>query len=227
MKKKLGYSVLAIGLIAIVLFSYVQMSGNPVAKSRSQESLDEFMEQTYPDLNYEIERSADYGWTDATFLFTVVTEDTVGVETTYPFYVSAIEPYEILGDTIHASNVDQEASDKLNQEPEEYILSLLQERVPEIDGVSTDIEVYSGDDAEWTPQLKTPKSMLIMTGMDKDGLTKEQMLEQSMAIQEALNEEAIDYYMAEIGYRSVEGGEELYDYVSFTPEQELTIEDVD
>lgn len=92
--------------------------------------------------------------------------------------------------------------------------------------MSTDVEVYSNEVAEWTPQLKTPKPMLIMTEIEKGDLTKEQMLQQSKAIQQQLNGESIDYYMAEVGYHSIVDGEEIYDYVSFTPKQELTIDDV-
>ncbi|AEB29897.1 hypothetical protein CAR_c12050 [Carnobacterium sp. 17-4] len=217
---------MAISLIAIVGFAYIQMSGNPIEKNRSKESLEEFLEQAYPDMDYEIKRLAEYGWVDDTFRFNVVARDSIGVETIYPFDVSAFEPYEILDDTIHVSSIDKEASNKLNQEAEQYILALLQEKVPEIDGVSTDVEVYGNVAEEWTPQLKTPKPILIMTGMDKGDLTKEQMLEQGKAIQQQLNDESIDYYSAEVGYRSFIDGEEIYDYVSFTPEKKLTIKDV-
>lgn len=227
MKKKLLYSVMAILLIGVVVFAYIQMSGNPFQKTKAKESLETFLEQTYPDMDYDMERSADYGWSDATFRFTVVENEPQGAQTSYEIYVSAIEPYEILGDTIHFSKIDKEASTKLNTEAEQWILSLLQEEVPEIEGVSTNVEVYGNVAAEWTPQLKTPKPMLIMTETDKADLTREEMLEQSKAIQQQLNDAAIDYYMAEVGYRSTVDGEEIYDYVSFSPEQELTIDDVD
>lgn len=226
MKKKIIYSVIAILLIAAVVFAYIQMSGNPIEKNRAKESLEAFLEQTYPDMDYEIKRSAEYGWIDGTFRFKVVEKEPIGVETTYMFDVSAFEPYEILGDTIHVSKIDKAATKKINAEAEQYILALLQKRVPEINGVSTDVEVYSNEVAEWTPQLKTPKPMLIMTEIEKGDLTKEQMLQQSKAIQQQLNGESIDYYMAEVGYHSIVDGEEIYDYVSFTPKQELTIDDV-
>lgn len=226
MKKKIIYSVIAISLIAIVVFAYIQMNGNPIEKNKSKESLEEFLEQTYPEMDYKIKRSAEYGWVDGTFRFNVVTKDSLEVETTYPFDVSAFEPYEILGDTIHVSNIDKEASNKLNMEAEQYILALLQKKVPEIDGVSTDVEVYDNVSEEWTPQLQTPKPIHIMTGLEKGDLTREQMLEQSKKIQQQLNDESIDYYIAEIGYHSIVDGEEIYDYISFTPEQKLTLKDV-
>src|SRR5690606_330980 len=106
-------------------------------------------------------------------------------------------------------------------------LALLQKEVPEIEGVSTDVEVYGNPAAKWTPQLKTPKPMLIMTETEKGDLTREQMLEQSKTIQQQLNGESIDYSMAEVGYRSTVDGEEVYDYVSSSPEQDLTIDDGD
>lgn len=226
MKKKLIYGSIATVLIAIVVFAYIQMNGNPNEKNRSRESLEEFLEQTYPELDYEIKRSADYGWVDGTFRFDVVTKDSIGVETTYTFDVSAFEPYEILGDTIHVSKIDKEASNELNTQAEQYILALLQEKIPEIDGVSTDVEVYGTVAEEWTPQVKTPKPILIMVESKKGDLTKEQMLEQGKVVQQQLNDEAIDYDLAEIGYQSVVEGEEIYEYVSFTPEQTLTLEDV-
>ncbi|WP_394121966.1 hypothetical protein [Planococcus donghaensis] len=226
MKKKVIYGGIATLLIAAVVFAYIQMSGNPFEKNRAKESLESFLVQTYPDMDYEIDRSAEYGWTDGTFRFSVVEKEPIGVETTYLIYVSAFEPYEILGDTIHASKIDKAASEKLNEEAQQYILALLQEKVPEIDGVSTDVEVYSNEAAEWAPQLKTPKPILIMMVIEKGDLTNEQILEQSNAIQQQLNGESIDYYLAEVGYQSIVDGEEIYNYVSFAPEQELTIDDV-
>ncbi|WP_407371404.1 hypothetical protein [Carnobacterium sp.] len=226
MKKRLIYSVIAISLIAIVVFAYIKMNGNPIEKNKSKESLEEFLEQTYPEMDYKIKRSAEYGWVDGTFRFNVVTKDSIGVESTYPFDVSAYEPYEVFSDTIHLSKIDKEASEKLNTEAEQYILALLKEKVPEIDGVSTDVEVYGNVAEDWTPQLKTPKPIHIMIGLEKTDLTKEQMLEQSKTIQQQLNDESIDYYIAEIGYHNFVNGEEIYDYISFTPDQKLTIEDV-
>lgn len=226
MKKKIIYGMIAILLIAGVVFAYIQMSGNPFEKNRAKESLETFLDQAYPDMDYEIKRSADYGWTDATFRFTVMETEAIGVETAYEYNVSAIEPYEILGDTIHFSKIDKEASKKLNTEAEQYILALLQKKVPEVGRVATDVEVYDKQDEEWTPQTKTPKSILIMLEIEKGDLSKEQMLQQSREIQKQLNSESIDYYLAEVGYHSVVDGEEIYDYTSFTPEQELTIDDV-
>lgn len=226
MKKKVIYSVIAILLIGFVLFSYIQLNGNPIDKSKAKESLGEFLEQTYPDMDYEIKRSAEYGWTDGTYRFKVVEKKPIGVETAYGFYVSAIEPYEVFSDTIHESKIDKEASEKLSAEADRYILALLQEKVPQVDSVNAEVEVYNPVAEEWTPQLKTPKPMLIMLEIEKGNLTKEQMLEQSKAIQQLLNGESIDYHLTEAGYRSIVGGEGNYEYVSFTPEQELTINDV-
>lgn len=226
MKKKIIYSVIAITLIVAIVFAYMQMSGNTIDKHKAKESLEEFIEQTYPDMDYEIKRSVGYGWTDGTYQFKVVKKDPIAVETTYSFYVSALEPYEVYSDTIHESNIDKEASEKLNAEAGQYILTLLQEKVPQVDSVATDVEVYHKVAEEWTPQLKTPKPMLIMLEIKKGNLTKEQMLQQSQEIQKQLNGESIDYYLAEVGYSSIINGEKTFYYVSFTPEQELTIKDV-
>lgn len=132
----------------------------------------------------------------------------------------------MFNDTIHKSSIDQEASQKLNAEAEQYIKMLLQTKVPEVDQVDTDVEVYNNDATAWSPQLKTPRSILIMLEIEKGDLTKEQMLQQSKTIQQLLNDESIDYYLTEAGYRSMVNEEENYEYVSFTPEQELTITDI-
>lgn len=202
------------------------MSGNTINKHKAKESLEGFLEQTYPDMDYEIKRSVEYGWTDGTYLFKVVKKDPIAVETTYTFYVSALEPYEVYSDTIHESNIDKEASEKLNAEAEQYILTLLQKTVPQVDSVNTDVEVYNKFSDGWTPHLKTPKPILIMLEIEKGNLTKEQMLQQCKAMQELLNEESIDYYLTEVGYRSMVKGKENFEYVSFTPDQELTISDL-
>lgn len=177
-------------------------------------------------MDYEIKRSPGYGWTDGTFLFELAAEESIAVETTYEFYVSAFELYEVFSDTIHASKIDEEASEKLGAEAEAYILSLLQERVPQVDGAETDVEVYNNEIEKWTLEVKTPKPLHIMLEIEKGDLTKEQRLEQSKVIQQQLNEASIDRGMAEVGYRSVVDGEETYDYVSFTPDRKLTAEDV-
>ena len=227
MKKKIIYSVIAISLIAAIVFAYIQMSGNTTDKYKAKESLEEFLEQTYPDMDYEIKRSAGYGWTDRTYGFNVVEKHPIAVETTYRFYVSGIEPYEVYSDTIHESKIDKDASEKLNADAEQYILTLLQEKESQIDSVVTDVEVYNKAAEQWTPQMKTPKPIHIMLEIEKGDLTKEQMLKQCMIIQELLNDESIDYYTTEVGYRSVVNGEENYEYVSFTPGKELTIKDLD
>lgn len=227
MKKKIIYSLIAISLIIVTVFAYMEMSGNTIDKHKAKESLEEFLEQTYPNMDYKIKRSVKYGWTDETYLFKVVEKDPIAVETTYSFYVSALEPYEVYSDTIHESNIDKETSEKLNAEAEQYILTLLQKSVPQVNSVDTDVEVYNNVSEKWTPQLKTPKPFLIMLEIEKGDLTKEQMLQQSQEIQKQLNSESIDYYLAEVGYSSVVNGEETYDYyVSFTPEKELTIKDI-
>ena len=226
MKQKILYSVIAILLIAVLVFAYLQMSGNTLDKHKAKESLETFLQQNYPDMDYEIKQSVRYGWTDGTYLFEVVKKESIAVETTYSFYVSAFEPYEVFSDTIHESNIDKEASHKLNAEAEQYILHLLQEKVTQVDSVDTEVEVYNNVAEAWTPQLKTPKPMLIMLSIEKGDLTKEQMLQQCKAMQELLNNASINYYLTEVGYRSVENGEENYAYVSFTPDQELTLDDL-
>lgn len=226
MKKKIIYSVIIISLVGFIVFAYIQMSGNPIDKYKAKESLEMFLEQTYPDMEYEIKRSVGYGWTDGTFDFKVVKKDSIAVETTYTFYVSAFEPYEVYSDTIHKSRIDSESSLKLNAEAQQYIKTLLQKKVPEVYQVDTDVEVYNNTATEWTPQLKTPKPIHIMLEIKKGDLTKEQILKQYKDMQKLLNDEDISYSLAEVGYLSVENEEENYEYVAFTPEQKLTINDI-
>ena len=225
MKKKIIYSVVAVLLISVLVFAYMQMSGNTLDKQKAKESLETFLQETSPDMDYEI-KQVGYGWTDDTYQFEVVKKDSLAVETTYTFYVSGFEPYEVFSDTIHETNIDNEVSDKLNAEAEQYILTLLQGKVPQVDSVTTNVEVYNNVTETWTPKLKTPKPMHIMLEIEKGELTKEQMLEQCKEIQELLNNESINYYLTEVGYRSVENEEEMYTYVSFTPDQELTLNDL-
>lgn len=226
MKKKILYSVIAVLLIGVLVFAYMQMSGNTLDKQKAKESLETFLQETYLDTDYEI-KQVGYGWTDDTYQFEVVKKDSLAVETTYTFYVSGFEPYEVFSDTIHETNIENEVSDKLNTEAEQYILTLLQGKVPQVDSVTTNVEVYNNVTEAWTPKLKTPKPMHIMLEVEKGELTKEQMLEQCKEIQELLNNESINYYLTEVGYRSLENEEEMYTYVGFTPDQELTLNVLD
>lgn len=65
-----------------------------------------------------------------------------------------------------------------------------------------------------------------MLEIEKGDLTKEQMFQQGKTIQQQLNDESIDYYLVEVGYHTTANGEEIYEYVSFTPHQKITIKDV-
>ena len=106
MKKKILYGVIAITLIGVLVYAYMQMSGNTVHKQRAKESLETFLQETYPDMEYEI-KHVGYGWTDVTYEFEVVRKDSLAVETTYTFYVSGMEPYEVFSDTIRGTNIDK------------------------------------------------------------------------------------------------------------------------
>lgn len=223
MKKKIIYSLIAITLVGALVLAYMQMSGNTMEKVKARQSLELFLDENYPDLDYKIKRSAEYGWTDATYKFKVEVDNPV--ETTYSFYVSGIEPYEVFSDTIHESNIDKEASKKLNTEAEAFILPLLKKVVPEVDSISTDVSIYNALDEKWTPQLKTPKPFSIMLEIEKADLTKEQRLQQAKDIQKQLNNAAIDYHITEVGYSSTVNNEKEVEYISFTPEQQLTIKD--
>jgi len=226
MKKKIIYSIIIASLIAVVLGIYMKVGGNPYEKNKAKESLEEYLEQTYPDMDYKIMGFAKYVNIDESYRFKVLKKGSLGVETTYIFDVHRYKPYEVFNDTIHKSSVDKATSKKLNAQAEQYIKSLLQKKVPEINGVSTDVEVYNNDVTAWTPKLKTPKPILIMLEIEKGNLTNEQIFQQGKTIQQQLNEESIDYYLAEVGYHASVNGEEMYDYVSFTPHQKITIKDV-
>lgn len=159
--------------------------------------------------------------------FEVLEKDPLGVETTYKFQVHSYEPYDVFIDTIHETSIDKKTSQKLNKQAEQNILKLVQKRVPELQSVATDIEVYNNDVTEWTPKVKAPRPFLIMMEIEKGDLTKEQMLQQAKAIQQQLNSESVDYHLAEVGYSVMLKGEKSFDeYVSFTPQQKLTIKDV-
>lgn len=104
MKKKILYSVIAVLLIGVLVYAYMQISGNTVHKQRAKESLETFLQETYPDMVYEI-KQVGYGWTDITYEFEVVRKDSLAVETTYTFYVSGFEPYEVFSDTIREMSI--------------------------------------------------------------------------------------------------------------------------
>ena len=105
MKKKILYSVIAVLLIGALVYAYMQMSGNTVHKQRAKESLETFLQETYPEMDYEI-KQVGYGWTDVTYEFEVVRKDSLAVETTYTFYVSGFEPYEVFSDTIRETSIN-------------------------------------------------------------------------------------------------------------------------
>jgi len=130
MKKKIIYSIIAASLIAVVLGIYMKVGGNPYEKNKAKESLKEYVEQTYPDMDYKIKWSAKYVNIDESYRFEVLKKDSLGVETSYIFDVHSYKPYEVFNDTIHKSSVDKATSQKLNTQAEQYIKTLLQIKVP-------------------------------------------------------------------------------------------------
>lgn len=60
MKKKILYSLMAVSLIVLVLGIYIQAGGNPINKSKAKGNLEAYLEETYPDMDYEIKQSAKY-----------------------------------------------------------------------------------------------------------------------------------------------------------------------
>lgn len=227
MKKKVIYSIIAVLLVALVLGIYMKAAGNPYERYKAKESLNAYLEKTYPEMDYKIKWSARYISSVENYQFQVLTKDSLGVETTYLFDVDSYKPYEVSNDTIHESRIDKDTSKKLNKQAERYILTLLRKKVPEIQSVNTDVQVYNNDVTVWTPKLKTPKPLHIMIEIEKDNLTKEQTLQQVKTIQQQLNSESIDYYLAEVGYYRIINGEEIYEYASFTPHQKISIKDID
>jgi hypothetical protein len=85
MKRKIIYSSIAMALIVSVLGIYMKVGGNPYEKHKSKESLKAYLEQTYPDMDYQIKWSAKYVNIDESYRFEVLKKDQQGVETSYPF----------------------------------------------------------------------------------------------------------------------------------------------
>lgn len=227
MKKKMIYSMIAASLIALVIGIYIKAAGNPYEIFKARESLKAYLEKTYPDKDLKIKWYAKYDSFNEDIRFEVLEKEPLGVETTYKFNVKSYEPYEVFIDTIHDSRIDKNTSQKLNKQAEQYILTLLQKKVPELHSVATDIEVYNNDVTEWTPKVKAPRPIHIMLEIEKGNLTKDQILKQAKIIQKQLNDESIDYDLAEVGYHATVNSEEIYEYVSFTPQQKITIKAVE
>ncbi|MEK4909177.1 YfjL-like protein [Niallia sp. FSL M8-0099] len=227
LKKKIIYILIAASLIAIVIGIYIKAAGNPYEISKARDSLKSYLVKTYPEKDLTIKWYAKYSSNNEDIRFEVLEKEPLGVETTYKFNVHSYEPYDVFIDTIHDTSIDKKTSQKLNKQAEQYILKLVQKNIPELHTVATDIEVYNNDVKVWTPKLKTPRPFLIMMEIEKDDLTKEQMLQQAKAIQQQLNSESIDYHLAEVGYSVMVNSEKSFDeYVSFTPQQKLMLKDI-
>ena len=226
LKKKIIYILIAASLIAIVIGIYIKADGSPYKISKARDSLKSYLVKTYPEKDLTIKWYVKYSSNNEDIRFEVLEKEPLGVETTYKFNVHSYEPYDVFIDTIHETSIDKKISQKLNKQAEQYPETRTK-KVPELHIVATDIEVYNNDVKVWTPKLKTQRPFLIMTEIEKDDLTKEQMLQQAKAIQQQLNSESIDYHLAEVGYSVMVNGEKSFDeYVSFTLQQKLMIKDV-
>lgn len=107
-----AFSIALTSVIVHLIITFIGIViGFCILKIREEiESLETFLQETYPDMDFEI-KQVGYGWTDVTYEFEVVRKDSLAVETTYTFYVSGMEPYEVFSDTIRGTNIDKEVSD--------------------------------------------------------------------------------------------------------------------
>lgn len=226
MNKKIIYSVLAIVLAGSVISIYFWLGGNPLHKAKAKEQLETYLEAHYSDLDYSIKSGAKYTSIDDSYRFHVLVKNQYDVETDYIFDVYNYAPFKVFNDTIHKSRIDEQASKKLNASAEAYIFKLLKKDIPQLRQVDTDVEVYQDAD-KWTPKLHMPKPITIMLEIEKKTLTKAQILEQCQHIRLLLNEQEIDYTIAEAGYASMINRKEEIWYVDIDPKKQLTMKDID
>ncbi|MCD8510347.1 MAG: DUF3139 domain-containing protein [Bacillus sp. (in: Bacteria)] len=211
MLKKIGLSFILVVLVSFVFFVYDQFNGNPVSKYRAAKALDSYLEEVYPEK--ELRRSNggyyDFKFNEYGFAVTNIGNGTiqaeeVGSETSekipdvrdYYFTVAGFFQPEVRMDGIRLSQIDQIMTERISEEAGEEIIAFLKTTLNNVYAVDVRAEVLKGqldEGVHWDKTLPLDRPITIFIVLDSSDDKLEKFYNDTVLIQELLNDSGYDY----------------------------------
>lgn len=213
-------------LVAIVL--YFAFNGNPIAKQISKSTITNYLEETYPDDEFNIGEPV-YSPKASGYSFQVEKSGDLE-QRKYWFAVTSVFGTKVEYDGYYYENQDTKLIEKLSMEFNEFLVSKIESNLPEIIDIGVRMEVLKGKysaDTTWTKDFKPGKPLEIDMTIDSSEQSKEGFLQSAIFVQKTLSEAEVDYEVVSMngsfgGEGFSEDGGILYS-VTFKPEMKLTI----
>ncbi|MEH7382926.1 hypothetical protein V7138_20850 [Bacillus sp. JJ1533] len=241
-KRRIIYSVILGLLVLFVLYLYNETNGNPVSKFFSTKVLENYLEETYPDREFRIEEGF-YNFKFSTYDYNVIEIGAAAPNEngpkSYEFTVRGLIQPSVLLDSIYTENLDQPLMEKLSEEAQKEITSLLKQSVPNVKGMGVALEVQKGAydmNTTWSKDMKLEKPLSMHIVLDSTQSTREDVLTESQVIQKVLNDNNYAYSDVTINgniiddtnaeYVKDENGYVKY-YVSFERDTVMELKDIE
>lgn len=232
-RKKWIYIVLIIILVVPILFFYNAFNGNPIWKMASESALKDYLKETYPDQEFNIDEGF-YNFKFSEYSFKV---NKIGVEDQkkYEINVRGFFKPTVAFDEIYMDNLDEPLMEKLGNEAAAELQTVFKD-VNSIVTINVRIEVLKGTydtSINWSKDLKIEKPIYIDILMDAGNMPREQLLEEMKKMQSHLNTEGYTYDNVNINANLFDGkyGKDDQGYVkyasSFTKDKKLSLKDIE
>lgn len=218
-KKKWIYLALIVILLAPLLIFYNAFNGNPASKFFSKQVLKSYLDETYPNEQFNI-RNGFYNFKIGGYTYEVVQ---IGSERDVEFEVTGFLKPKVTFDGIYYANLDEPLMNKLGNEASGEIMDLLKKEVPEIVNVDVQLEILKGNldsDAKWSKTVPLEKPMYIHITTNAAGKTKKEIAAAMATIQQLLNTNDYVYDSVTINGNILDAnelpGKDHFGYVKFS-----------
>ncbi|MHA6250441.1 YfjL-like protein [Oceanobacillus sp. CAU 1775] len=185
--------ILLVLLVGFVLFLYNGFNGNPVSKYLSAKALENYVEETYPEKEFQIS-DGFYNFKNSGYDYTVTEIGTSSKE--HDFTVSGIVFPEVNFDGIYYGNLDHRLATRFNNEINEELSPLLSEKINSVLDIEFYIEVLKGtypDDIAWSKDLTFEKPMQVFVHLDSTEQSEDAFLAAAEEFKNILDTEGYSY----------------------------------
>lgn len=237
--KKVTSIILAVVLIASVLFIYISFNGNFISKAIAKNTIEKYVTTHYLEGSYEL-AFRSFNFKDKTYMF-----DFTYIHGSYSWSYtleagSGFNPKNIETITMHVDSADYETSEQWSGEGTTYLRKLLADQ-PGIQSIGYSIAVpknFTQIEASWSPAIAVPVAPDLYFELEYINQTEDEVLQAAQQLKKILDEDALSYRFANINiYEEInneDGHKKGYAStyyegryrISFEPGKVLTIDDV-
>ncbi|ADU31714.1 DUF3139 domain-containing protein [Evansella cellulosilytica] len=220
LKNKKFWISIAIVMIVIFIFSlYNAFNGNPISKFLAKKALDSYVEETYPEKEFNISEGF-YNFKFGEYTFNLLeignwNEDTESIQE-YEFTVRGTFFPEVYWDGLYYDNLDERLMERLSKEASEEIFDELIQQNKDIIHVGVSLEVLKGrynDDVNWKKELELDRPISLYIVIDAENKGKDDIYMDGIGIQKQLKEKGYHYDNVNINANIMtEEGKKLHDY---------------